>query len=58
VGFLHIRGLIILFAVGLFTFLFGLFFKKRIGGVTGDVMGAGCELNEVIVLLMICALFT
>jgi cobalamin synthase len=43
--------------IGGFTMLFGLFFKRRIGGVTGDIMGAACELVEVITLLVMCALF-
>jgi len=56
-GLFLLQGLFIFLFVGMFTFLFGLFFKKRIGGVTGDIMGAGCELSEVITLLLICVLF-
>ena len=56
-GLFLLQGLFIFLFVGMFTFLFGLFFKKRIGGVTGDIMGAGCELSEVITLLLICGLF-
>jgi adenosylcobinamide-GDP ribazoletransferase len=57
VGLFLLQGLLILAVVAAFTFLFGLFFKKRIGGVTGDIMGAACELSEVITLLLICGLF-
>ncbi len=57
-GLFRLNGLVILLAIAGLTFLFGLFFKKRIGGVTGDIMGAANEINEVITLLMICALFT
>jgi len=56
-GLFLLQGLFIFLFVGMFTFLFGLFFKKRIGGVTGDIMGAGCELSEAITLLLICVLF-
>jgi len=56
-GLFLLQGLLILVAVAAFIFLFGLFFKRRIGGVTGDIMGAGCELGEVITLLLICVLF-
>lgn len=50
-------GVLIVAITGCFTMLFGLFFKRRIGGVTGDIMGAACELVEVITLLAMCALF-
>jgi cobalamin synthase len=43
--------------IGGFTMLFGLFFKRRIGGVTGDIMGAACELSEVVTILIICSIF-
>ncbi|MBW2651070.1 MAG: adenosylcobinamide-GDP ribazoletransferase, partial [Deltaproteobacteria bacterium] len=56
-GLFLLKGLLILVVIAAFTFLFGLFFKRRIGGVTGDIMGAGCELSEVITLLLICGLF-
>ncbi len=56
-GLFLLKGFLILVFIMAFTFLFGLFFKKRIGGVTGDIMGAGCELSEVITLLLICVLF-
>jgi adenosylcobinamide-GDP ribazoletransferase len=53
VGLLQLKGLIIFMAVALVSLLLGLFFKARIGGVTGDIMGATCEVCEVIVLLVI-----
>lgn len=55
--FFHLKGLGIFLIIAALTYLFGLFFKKRIGGVTGDIMGASCELTEVLTLLMICGLF-
>jgi len=57
IGLFLLQGLFIFLFVGMLTLLFGLFFKKRIGGVTGDIMGAVCELSEVSTLLLICAFF-
>ena len=56
-GLFLLKGLLILVFIMAVTFLLGLFFKKRIGGVTGDIMGAGCELSEVTTLLLIYILF-
>jgi adenosylcobinamide-GDP ribazoletransferase len=43
------------FAVaGLFTFAARAYFKSRIGGITGDTIGAVNEINEVLVLLVFC----
>ncbi len=45
-------GLVILFIGGI-TLIWVIYFKKRLGGVTGDVLGAVNEVNEVMVLLVI-----
>lgn len=45
-------GLVILFTGGV-TLIGVVYFKKRLGGVTGDVLGAVNEVNEVMVLLFI-----
>lgn len=45
------NGLIILVLLLPVLFLLGLYFKKKIGGVTGDLFGAAGELAEVFVLL-------
>ncbi len=45
-------GLVILFIGGI-TLIGVIYFKKRLGGVTGDVLGAVNEVNEVMVLLVI-----
>jgi adenosylcobinamide-GDP ribazoletransferase len=47
---LGLRGLILLFASGLIIWLLSLYFRKRLGGVTGDVLGAANEIVEVLVL--------
>jgi adenosylcobinamide-GDP ribazoletransferase len=57
IGLFRWYGLLIVAIIGVFTTLFGLFFKRRVGGVTGDIMGAACELAEVITLLAMCSLF-
>ena len=57
IGLFQLEGLMIMLIIAALTILFGHFFKRRIGGVTGDIMGAACEINEIATLLMICALF-
>jgi adenosylcobinamide-GDP ribazoletransferase len=57
VRLLQYKGLIIFVAVALVSCLLGLFFKSRIGGVTGDIMGAACEVSEIVVLFMISGMF-
>ncbi len=57
IGLFQLRGLLIMLLIAAVTLLLGFFFKRRIGGVTGDIMGAANEINEVITLLMICGLF-
>lgn len=49
----YIKGLIILLIVGLITFMATRFFKQRLGGVTGDILGATNEVNEALCLLFI-----
>ncbi len=50
-----IPGLICLGAVSLFALLSRLYLNKRIGGITGDTIGAVSEINEVMVLLIYSA---
>ncbi|NMM63207.1 adenosylcobinamide-GDP ribazoletransferase [Clostridium sp. P21] len=40
----------------IFTFMFNLFCKSKIGGLTGDTLGASNELNEILVLIIITAI--
>ena len=51
------KGLVILGAVFIWSVLCRLFFKKKIGGITGDVLGASNEISEIIFLLVACVLF-
>lgn len=48
--FLGINGLSIMVLAMLVAFLFGKFMVKKIEGITGDSLGAACELVEVVVL--------
>jgi adenosylcobinamide-GDP ribazoletransferase len=50
------RGVAVLAAVILFTWLAKAWFQGRLGGVTGDVIGCINELNEILALVMISAL--
>lgn len=49
-------NIIILFLVVFLTFFLSLFVNRRLGGLTGDILGALSELNEVVVLLSIFVL--
>ena len=46
------QGLVAVFAVLLITALFAFFCRQKIGGVTGDTLGAACELAEVGIALV------
>ena len=51
--FLGLKGVVIGILLSLFTHGFKAFFHRKIGGVTGDVIGAANELAEVLFLLMV-----
>lgn len=46
------QGILAVFAVLLITGIFALFCRQKIGGVTGDTLGAACELAEATVALV------
>ncbi len=50
-----IKGLIIIGVIALFGYLMKSFFHKKIGGITGDILGAGSELSELLMLLIVLA---
>ena len=47
------KGIVLIFAVTLCTFIFGKVMKRKIGGMTGDTLGAINEINEVLILLFL-----
>ena len=47
------NAILIMGLMGIVTYLIGLYFKKILGGITGDVIGAVSEANEVIFLLIV-----
>jgi adenosylcobinamide-GDP ribazoletransferase len=51
----QIKGLIALLMAAGFVYLFGKLSERKIGGITGDTLGATIELTEVITLLIVCA---
>ena len=51
-----IRGVAVFVGVGLFSLLYRCFFIKKLGGVTGDILGGGNELAELLSLLLVVIL--
>ncbi len=47
-------GFLIFIAVTLFTYLFSASINKKLSGLTGDILGAIVELNEILILLLLC----
>jgi adenosylcobinamide-GDP ribazoletransferase len=52
---LGLTSLIVLSVIGVSVFLFAVFFRRRLGGVTGDVFGFQSEVAEALCLLVIAA---
>jgi adenosylcobinamide-GDP ribazoletransferase len=52
---LGLSGLVALLVAGLAALGLGWFFARRLGGITGDVLGAGVELAELTALLTVAA---
>ena len=50
---MRLQGIVAFFWIGLFSLGCRLFFKKRLGGITGDILGATNELSEVLCLVIL-----
>jgi adenosylcobinamide-GDP ribazoletransferase len=48
-------GLLALAAAAITALAFGRWATSRLGGVTGDVYGATCELVETVTLVLVCS---
>jgi adenosylcobinamide-GDP ribazoletransferase len=51
-----VKGIAIFLGIGLFSLGYRLFFLKKLGGVTGDILGAANELVELLCLLLLVIL--
>src|SRR4030066_51296 len=47
------NAILIMGLMAIVTYLIGLYFKKILGGITGDIIGAVSEVNEVLFLLIV-----
>jgi adenosylcobinamide-GDP ribazoletransferase len=56
--FFGLRGLCCLITLYLLTWGLKRWFQHRVGGISGDIIGCVSELNEIICLLIILAIFT
>lgn len=54
---LGLKGIGIGILLTLFTHGFKAFFHHKIGGVTGDIIGAANELNEVLFLILVLTFY-
>ncbi|PLX72520.1 MAG: adenosylcobinamide-GDP ribazoletransferase [Desulfuromonas sp.] len=52
-----LKGVFLVFLLGLVAMVLLRYFERRLGGVTGDVLGAATELLEVLSLLFILAIY-
>lgn len=52
--FFNSIGLVMFTGVLFVTEIFGYFLQRRYGGVTGDLLGAACELSEIFALMLAC----
>ena len=52
---MRLQGIVVFFGVGLFSLGCRFFFKRRLGGITGDILGATNEMSEVLCLVILIA---
>jgi adenosylcobinamide-GDP ribazoletransferase len=51
--FIGVKGIAIFLGIGLFSLGYRLFFLRKLGGVTGDILGAANEMAELLCLLLL-----
>jgi adenosylcobinamide-GDP ribazoletransferase len=51
-----VKGILIFFGISLFSLAYQFFFIKKLGGVTGDVLGGANELAELLCLILLVIL--
>jgi len=54
--FMGKKGVLVFLGTCLFSFGYRLFFLKKLGGVTGDILGAANEKTELLCLLLLVML--
>ncbi|MDD5729526.1 MAG: adenosylcobinamide-GDP ribazoletransferase [Candidatus Omnitrophica bacterium] len=50
----RLKGLLALLVAAGCTYLFGMFCRRKIGGITGDTLGANIEMTEIALLFVFC----
>jgi adenosylcobinamide-GDP ribazoletransferase len=55
--FSGMRGILIGVLIGLATMGYQTYFRHRLGGITGDVLGASNEINEALVLILVTMVY-
>ena len=53
----RVRGILLGVLVSLATIGYQAYFRKRLGGITGDVLGATNEVNEALILVLITMMY-
>ena len=51
-----VKGMVVFLGTGLFSLGYRFFFIKKLGGVTGDILGAANELSELLCLILLVIL--
>jgi adenosylcobinamide-GDP ribazoletransferase len=51
-----VKGILLFFGISLFSLAYRFFFTKKLGGVTGDVLGGANELAELLCLILLVIL--
>jgi adenosylcobinamide-GDP ribazoletransferase len=56
--FMGIKGILVFLGVCIFSLSYRFFFMTKLGGVTGDILGAANELTELLCLILLVILET